>query len=164
MGWIFFLNFLSNVRLRGYRVTNRLNFLSLNFQNEKVTRLPGLQGLQWATRLNLIFFETLEHSSQVTRLQGFEGYMVTELQNPPYILPYLHHQRQSGQRGDFFSALEVFRRLQWSGRRNDSDALPAADVWFVINVSMHCMASAQLMYNTMQYMQGLMTLFHCNVT
>ena len=88
-GLNFFFNFLSNVRLRGYRVTNRLNFLSLNFQNEKVTRLPGLQGLQWATRLNLIFFETLEHSSQVTRLQGFEGYMVTELQNPPYILPYL---------------------------------------------------------------------------
>ena len=39
--------------------------------------------------MNLIFFETLGHSSQVTRLQGFEGYMVTELQNPPYILPYL---------------------------------------------------------------------------
>ena len=37
----------------------------------------------------MIFFETLEHSSQVTRLQGFEGYMVTELQNPPHILPYL---------------------------------------------------------------------------
>ena len=35
------------------------------------------------------FFKTSEHSSQVTRLQGFEGYMVTELQNPPYILPYL---------------------------------------------------------------------------
>ena len=52
-------------------------------------RFPGLQGLQRATRLNLIFFETLGHSSQVTRLQGFEGYMVTELQNPPYILPYL---------------------------------------------------------------------------
>ena len=45
-GLNFFFNFLSNVRLRGYRVTNRLNFLSLNFQNEKVTRLPGLQGLQ----------------------------------------------------------------------------------------------------------------------
>ena len=40
--------------------------------------------------------------------------------------------------GVIFSALEVFRRLQWSGRRNDSDALPAADVWFGINVSMHC--------------------------
>ena len=37
------------------------------------------------------FFKTSEHSSQVTRLQGFEGYMVTELQNPPYILPYLHY-------------------------------------------------------------------------
>ena len=35
------------------------------------------------------FFKTSEHSSQVTRLQGFEGYMVTELQNPPHILPYL---------------------------------------------------------------------------
>ena len=35
------------------------------------------------------FFEISELSSQVTRLQGFEGYMVTELQNPPYILPYL---------------------------------------------------------------------------
>ena len=38
------------------------------------------------------FFKTSEHSSQVTRLQGFEGYMVTELQNPPYILPYLLFQ------------------------------------------------------------------------
>ena len=35
------------------------------------------------------FFETLEHSSKVTRLQGFDGYIVTELQNPPHILPYL---------------------------------------------------------------------------
>ena len=66
--------------------------------------LPGLQGLRRPSRGPLLitskvmqlrgykpvkFFETLEHLSQVTRLQGFEGYMVTELQNPPHILPYL---------------------------------------------------------------------------
>ena len=75
-GLNFFFNFLSNVRLRGYRVTNRLNFLSLNFQNEKVTRLPGLQGLQWATRLNLIFFK-LTHP----RLRGYRVSKVTWLRN-----------------------------------------------------------------------------------
>ena len=77
-GLNFFFNFLSNVRLRGYRVTNRLNFLSLNFQNEKVTRLPGLQGLQWATRLNLIFLNLLIPGYEVTGFRRLHGYGIAK--------------------------------------------------------------------------------------
>ena len=77
-GLNFFFNFLSNVRLRGYRVTNRLNFLSLNFQNEKVTRLPGLQGLRWATRLNLIFLNLLIPGYEVTGFRRLHGYGIAK--------------------------------------------------------------------------------------
>ena len=91
--------------MQGYAVTNMWNFFP---QFLRIKRLQGYQGY-WGYKgydshqgvfsstnarlrgyevtnlwMNMNLFETFEHSSQVTRLPGFEGYMVTELQNPPH--------------------------------------------------------------------------------
>ena len=107
----------------------------------RTSRLLGEKGNQTFCSVE-VFIKLLKlpfHHNQLTIITIMSAEIFIQLQKfsfPNRLICIINAKKDGGV--IFFSALEVFWCLQWSGRRNDSDALPAADVWFVINVSMHC--------------------------